>query len=393
MSSSTTARPAARGSGESSEHTFPGVSRARAHAADSDTRQAWPVAAFIQTLSAYATTVVPSVERQLAGWRSHADRIPDAALRRLALEALSKRGNMRGAALLAVLSPRKSRAAATRALVSFQSAYNYLDILAEQPSADPVGNGRRLHSALLAALDTGAPCIDWYALNDQREDGYLLRMIEACRAAVGALPSYELVRGPLLESTSRIIDFQALNLGEAQGGCELLERWGTEQTPAGSGLAWWETAAAGGSSLGVHALIGLAGSPELGRAEIEAVEHAYFPWIGALHSLLDSTVDIAEDRREGQRNLLGHYPSLEQAELRIARLAERAAAEASALGAQRRHEVILAAMVGYYLSAPQASDLDTSGLAQSVTTAAGPMSAAALRLLGAVRPLVRLSGR
>jgi tetraprenyl-beta-curcumene synthase len=393
VSASPTARRVAGGAAEASEPTFPGVSLPWEDGVGSSTRQAWPATAFIRTLSAYLTTVLPSVERQLAGWRSHADRIPDPTLRRLALDALGKRGNMRGAALLAVLSPGASRAATTRALVSFQCAYNYLDILAEQPSADPVGNGRRLHAALLAALDTSAPCLDWYESNDRREDGYLVGMVEACRAAVGALPSYGLVRNPLLESAARIVDFQALNLGEAQGSCELLERWGSKHTPPASGLAWWETAAAGGSSLGVHALVGLAARPELGLAEVATVERGYFPWIGALHSLLDSAVDVAEDRREGQRNLLGHYSSIEHAQSRIRLLAEVATSQARALGSQHRHEVILSAMIGYYLSALPASDPAMRGLAREVISAAGPMSGVALRLLGTARPFSHLVNR
>jgi tetraprenyl-beta-curcumene synthase len=394
VSPPTTERSAARAHGEPPGRPLSGDSRPSLGTAVTDHRQARLAAAFVRTLAAYSGTILPSVARELARWRSEACGIPDPALRLGALEALKKRGNMQGAALFAMLAPRTGRTEATRALVSFQGAYNYLDILAERPNADPVGNGQRLHAALMAALDPGAPPTDYYALNVHYEDrGYLTRMVETCRAAVSALPSYELVRESLLVSARRIVDFQSFNLGELQGGPELLESWGREHTPSGSGLSWWETAAAGGSSLGVHALIGLAASPQLGLAEIGAVERAYFPWIGALHSLLDSTVDIAEDRRDRQRNLLGYYASLEQAELRLAQLAERATAEARGLHGGRRHEVVLAAMVGYYLSAPQASDLDRRELARSVTSAAGPLSSVALKLLGLARPLARLVRR
>ena len=40
--------------------------------------------------------------------------------------------------------------------------------------------------------------------------------------------------------------------------------------------------------------------------DVEAIEGAYFPWICALHSLLDRLVDVAEDERAGQRNLLSY---------------------------------------------------------------------------------------
>jgi tetraprenyl-beta-curcumene synthase len=347
--------------------------------------------AFLGTLAVYSATILPVVARELAHRRSHARAIPDATLRRLALEALDKRGNMQGAALFAVLAPRRRRTAAARALIAFQSAYNYLDALAEQPNPDPVGNGRRLHEALTAALDVGGVLSDHYAFNAHHDDhGYLAAMVASCREAVGSLPSYELARGALLEATQRIVDFQTFNLGELQGGTELLRDWGDAHTPPGSGLQWWETAAAGGSSLGVHALIALAARPGVLPAEIRAVDDAYFPWIGSLHSLLDSAVDIAEDRRARQRNLLGYYPSLEQAEPRLALLAERAARATRGLQRHRRHEVILAAMAGYYLSAPTARGLNSGGLPHAVTEAVGPLGAVAYALIGLSRGPARL---
>jgi len=109
--------------------------------------------------------------RELVTWRVHAGQVPDPVLRELALQALRKRGNMLGAALFAVLAPRGRRSEVVRALVAFQSAYNYLDTLAEQPSADPVGNGRRLHSALLLALEPGAGRRDYYAGYPRCDDG------------------------------------------------------------------------------------------------------------------------------------------------------------------------------------------------------------------------------
>ena len=83
------------------------------------------------------------------------------------------------------------------------------------------------------------------------------------------------------------MDFQSLSLGSNGE----LESWARRQTATDNGLEWWETAAAAGSSLGVHALIAAAASPMLDEQDVAAIEAAYFPWIGALHSLLDSLVD------------------------------------------------------------------------------------------------------
>src|SRR6185312_9044343 len=101
-------------------------------------------ATFTATVVRYLTTVLPVVTRELRHWHAQASAIPDPTLRANALEALGKRGNMEGAALFAVLAPRSHRRLSVRALVAFQTAYNYLDMLAEQPSADPVANGAQL---------------------------------------------------------------------------------------------------------------------------------------------------------------------------------------------------------------------------------------------------------
>jgi tetraprenyl-beta-curcumene synthase len=346
---------------------------------------------FCSTVARYLTSVLPCATRELGHWRSRASAIPDPVLRSLALEALSKRGNMEGAALFAVLAPRDQRRETVRALVAFQTAYNYLDALAEQSSADPVANGRQLHQALLVALDPAVEHPDYYALHRQGEDGgFLAALVDRCRTAFATLPSHAVVSGVAWAATARIVAFQSLNLSESQGGHDELERWARGQTPDSSGLLWWQAAAAGGSSLAVHALIATAANPDARPRDIDAIEVAYFPWIGALHSLLDSLVDVAEDELAGQRNLLSYHGSPGQAELAMRMLARRAAAAARELPEGLRHEVILVAMATYYLSSPEASAPHVRVVAASVAAALGPLVAPALVLFKARRAAARL---
>jgi tetraprenyl-beta-curcumene synthase len=307
-------------------------------------------------------------------------------LRGVTVDALAKRGNMEGAALFAVLAPRATRDAAVRALVAFQAAYNYLDTLVEQPSPDPVENGRQLHHALLVALEPGAAHSDYYAHCHLREDGgYLAEMVDSCRRALGALPSYRLAAELAPAAAARIVAFQSLNLGESQGGQAGLERWARVHTPLHSGLCWWETAAAGGSSLGVHALIASAARPDLDPREVSAMERAYFPWIGALHSLLDSLVDVDEDRRDGQRNLLSYYRSTDEISVRLMSIAASANSASRTLTGGRRHEAILTAMAGYYLSSPEACSRDLYRVSDNVAIATGALVKPALPLFRAGR--------
>jgi tetraprenyl-beta-curcumene synthase len=338
-------------------------------------------ATFTSTVVRYLTTVLPAVTRELRHWQTEARLIPDPALRANALEALGKRGNIEGAALFAVRAPRSHRRQSVRALVAFQTAYNYLDTLAEQPSADPVANGAQLHQALLTALDPPAEHPDYYAHHPSRRDGgFLVALVEACRGAFTTLPSHTTTASAASDAAARIVAFQSLNLTEQQGGHGELERWARLQTPGGSGLDWWQTAGAGGSSLAVHALIAAAANPSLDLGEVAAIEHAYFPLICALHSLLDSLVDVAEDQRAGQRNLLSYHGSAGRTAFAMKMLARRCAAAVSRLPDAMTHQVILTAMASYYLSSPDASTPDASTTVAGVAAVLGRPVGPALAL-------------
>ncbi len=330
-------------------------------------------ATFARAAFSYWVTVFPRVCLHIARWRRLARRIPDATLRQLALEALAKRGNIEGAAAFAAFAPHARRGAATRATSAFQGAYNLLDMLGEQPSADPVRDGRRLHEALVYALDPAAVPLDWYEHHPQRDDGgYLDALLRDCRDAFAALPSHALTGPPARAAAARIVAFQSLNLSESQGDHKGLERWAREATPLGTDLQWWETAAAAGSSLGVHALIAAAAEPRLGAHEVAALERAYFPWIGGLHSLLDNLIDKHEDEAAGHRSLVEYYGP-QRAARRMRWLAEQAMRAARDLPHDRRHIVILAAMIGNYLSTPEAHSPELEPVSQSVLGTVGAL--------------------
>jgi tetraprenyl-beta-curcumene synthase len=340
------------------------------------------VGAFAGAAWRYWIGVFPRVCLERRRRRARALQIPDPLLRRTALDAQRKWGNVEGAAAFAAFVPSRNRRAAARAMTCFQAAYNYLDMLGEQPSADPAANGRRLHSALLVALDPDASHADYYQHSPQHEDGgYLTEILDACRAALATLPSYPALAPAARRAGERIVAFQSCNTGELQGDLSELERWARAQTPPGEDLRWWETAAAGGSSLGVYALIALAATePELSMpARSEALQDAYFPWIGALHSLLDNLVDVAEDRANGQHNLIGRYASPQEAAERMGWLAERSLRAARALGDARAHTLVLAAMASFYLSTEEAA-----------TPAALPISRAVLQALDGPADLAML---
>jgi tetraprenyl-beta-curcumene synthase len=339
--------------------------------------------------------VFPLLGREIRHWREQAHAIPDPGLRRLALITQeSERGNLEGAAAFAVLAPRAHRARVVRAVVAFQAAYDYVDTLAEQASVDPVANGHQLHLALLTALNPNAAHPDYYEhCASARDNGYMRNLVDTCRFAFGALPSHDSVAERTLRCAQRMIAYQSLNHGGPTDTRAALTEWATALTPPGSGLHWWETAAGAASSLGVFALIAAAARPTLQPAEIETTESAYFPWIGALHVLLDSLVDRGEDISVGHHSLVENYPSAAQTATRLSAIAAQAMHTTELLPNGVGHATILAAMTSFYLSAPAASTPGATPATQLLLETMGTLAKPTMAVLRTRRAAACLAAR
>lgn len=305
----------------------------------------------------YWLGVFPDLKRELAFWRCRASAIPDQCLRRFALRSLqAKAGSVEGAAAFAAFTEQARRPAVIRAIVAYQTAFDYLDVLAEQPSEDPISNGRQLHRALLAAVDPRATHIDYYAYHPQRDDaGYLRAILDACRAALASLPSHELTIAPLRGASARIVAYQSYNHGDASGSHLAFEEWARGEAcsyvdPTNFEFRWWELAAAAGSSMPVFALVAAAADSSLNEHDVVALQKVYYPTVCALNSLLDSLVDQQEDFAPRQNRLLDYYHSLQEALNRLQAMAARAMADAQTLPRSGGHTIILAALIGFYLS-------------------------------------------
>ena len=348
--------------------------------------------AFAESATRYWLEVFPRALRELRGWRARAAAIPDPTLRRLALSThRCERGNLEGAAAFAVLAPRAQRARVVRAAVAFQAAYDYVDTLAEQPCADPLANGRQLHLALLSALDASAEHPDYYAHHPVGHDGgYLRDLVDACRWSYAELPSCAAVAGPALRAARRMVAYQSLVHGQRWD--RNLPRWASALTPADSGLRWWETAAGAASSLTVFALLATAAAPALSPLDARATERAYFPWIGALHVLLDSLIDRAADIHDGQHSLVAHYACPLEAAARLQAIARRALLATGSLPQGAQHALILAAMTSFYLSAPAASAPGAAAASRQVRRAMGAHATPTMGVLRARRAAASLLG-
>lgn len=305
--------------------------------------------------------------------------IPHPELQRLALHALdSKRCNVEGAAAFELLARRGSAPSLVRTLTSWQAMCDYLDLLAEQPSADPILNGACLHQAVTVAVAPGEAHRDYYAHHAHRDDGgYLRALVEDVQAGLAELPAFARIRAPLTRCAERIVAYQSFNHGDVHGSYALFERWASTQLDYDSGMSWWEVGGGAGSTLTAFALIACAVDERLDEAAVHAVERAYFPWIGALHSLLDSLVDQSEDLLAGERGLIGCYATPEIAGERLCEIAREAFAQAARLPDGRRHRLLAVSMTGFYLC-------EARGLRSAYACAAVPRLVSAIGRLGRV---------
>jgi tetraprenyl-beta-curcumene synthase len=323
--------------------------------------------AFLRMMVRYWLTIHPLMRADLEDWRARATAIPDATLRADALATLAgERLNTAGAALFASFTG-NADPALLRALIAFQVTWDYVDTLSERPADDPIANGAQLHAALVDALTPGGERADYYRLHAHDDDGgYLAALVDACRDGCATLPRYAAV-GETARSEASRAAVQGINHSPADGREPAMRRWAAEQAHA-SDVHWFELAAAASSSLAIHALLAAAADRTTTPSAAQQISAAYFPWVCALSTLLDSLVDEADDAGSGEISFIGHYRSRADALGRLRTISERAFAEARRLPSGEQHAVIIAGMVAMYLSK-----------ASAWTAAARPLTIAVLR--------------
>jgi tetraprenyl-beta-curcumene synthase len=355
-------------------------------------RAAQDAGGLVTALSRYWLRIYPIARREIERWRDRAEQIANPLVGAVARKSLEHEGlNAEGAALFAMLAPRALRTPVVRLLVCFQVMYDYLDALTEQPLENLLPISRQLHRALGAALGAPPPAQDYYVHHPHGDDGgYLEELVMNCRATFLALPAARVVAPFAVRAVERSAEGQSHSHAAVSTSREELVRWATRATPRSSGLYWWETAAASESSLVVHALLASAANPALTADAARRIANAYWPWVTGLNALLDDLVDLEEDLAEGTHSYVAHYPTPEIATRRLGAFAERAGRVVRCLPQGHRHTTILAAMTGFYLSAPGADAPAARGAAREVRDQLGTD----LRLLLAtVRLRRRLASR
>ncbi len=305
----------------------------------------------------YWTNVAPTVRAQLHHWRQHAQRIPNPALRELALENLSKEGfNAEAGATLATLTSRAHRPRVIEAIVAFQVMYDYLDGLVEQPSPDPLRNGRQLLKALTDAVSQPPESNpDYYRHSPQADDGdYLQTLVTTIRSAIAELPAMGTLATAIHSAAARCAEGQAQTHAAKNVGTAQLEQWAKHEA-AGTPLHWHEFVAGTLTSvMSIYAILATADKHTTPR-QAAAIDTTYLS-IGALSTILDSLVDHEQDIATDNVGYISrYYTDPDALAQRLTSSIRLVLGQARTLPNAAHHIMTLAGVVAYYTSTPTAT--------------------------------------
>jgi len=375
----------------------------------------WTAARMIYGMSLW---VVPKVDEELARWRRALESSPDPELRAQGLASLRrKRFHAIGGSVYS-LESRASRGL-VRLIVAYQTISDYLDNLCDRAGVCDTAAFERLHQAMLDALSKARAAADgmergrgletdgYYGLYPRKADGgYLRSLVEECTSQIARLPGYDAaVEAEALRLARLYADLQVRKHAAPEERVPLLLDWWRRESGATTGMvqgvglpdiAWWEFAAASGSTLGVFALFSFAagGGPGhgplqgLGPDPARELSRAYFPWVGGLHILLDYLIDLNEDAREGDLNFVSFYRDERERRERLGYFVDKALQAVSRLPNASFHEMVVKGLLAMYLSDPKVAEGGLEGLAAFLLAKAGP---AARRMWRACR-LFRRTG-
>lgn len=292
---------------------------------------------------------LPELRRRTGDWRQLAEQIPDEPIRRDALETFErKRGNTAGAGIFATI-PRRRSTDLLRALVAFQTIFDFLDDLHER---HPTAANARLYDALVDAVTPTQPVKDYYAEHPWRGDGgYLEALVKSSQAHCASLPSFGAVAMLLNREAQRAAAVLAMNhTPDPEERIEVLQQWAARVPSTGGDWRWFELTAAASGQLAMFSLIAMAAEPGIQAEEVERTYRAYWPVVPLLTTMLDSFVDQESDQARGAHRYVAYYGESDAATERLAELIRRAGGELRTLPCGQRHAVIFSCMIGFYLA-------------------------------------------
>lgn len=301
----------------------------------------------------FLARVVPQSAAELERIRVEAAAIPDERLRTEALASIDgKAFHVAGACILATFLPPAEARLYIDVVTPLETIYDYLDNLCDRHPevreyAYPV-----LHRAIADALDPRSRPRDYYALGPSGDDGgYLRGLVERTQRALARVPHLDALAPVFADAASFYAELQSskhLPHDVRESACV---EWYERHRQRFRALDWHEFACASGSNMHVFAALyeALAGR----RDQIGAAYDAYFPFVSALHILLDSIIDRDEDREHDDLNFAEVYSGPKALRERFGFMSRSAHSAIGRLADARRHRFVLRVMTLFYLSHPK----------------------------------------
>jgi len=309
--------------------------------------------ASVLDLLRFMTRIVPLSVAALATIRERAEAIPDERLRHEALSSVDgKSYHVAGASILATFLPPGKARAYVGIVAPLESIYDYLDNLCDRHPDVRVDAYPVLHEAIADALDPAASPRDYYAAGPPGDDGgYLRWLVERTQRALAAVPHLDLL-APRFAQAARLYGEMQTHKHYPAGVRELrCVAWYERHRACYPDIDWHEFSAAAGSQFHVYAPLFEALAERPGA--IAGTYDAYFPYVSALHVLLDAFIDQAEDREYGELNFSSVYGGAAALRARLRRLSALAHERLRALPGDRVHRFVLDVMTLFYLSHPK----------------------------------------
>ena len=301
----------------------------------------------------FMTRIVPLSAANLDAIRERAHAIPDLQLRAEALASVhGKAYHVAGACILATFLPPEPARQYVAIVAPLETIYDYLDNLCDRHPEVGVDAYPVLHHAIADALDPSAPLRDYYACGPAGDDGgYLRDLVTRTQRALALSPHLDLLRPHFAHAAELYGEMQTHKhypAGEREQRCVA---WYEQHRSRYADIDWHEFASAAGSQFHVY---GPLFEAFLGRRDaIAGTYDAYFPYVSALHVLLDAFIDQAEDREHGELNFSRVYGGAAALRTRVGRLFAAAKQRLGALPGDRTHRFVLDVMTLFYLSHPK----------------------------------------